>query len=251
MASNINVTALYPKFGKSNRPAAAGMQRGRYGMKAPDFGEATPPRGEGLVDQRQAARYILLIRSAKLVCDSGEFLCIVRDVSASGARLRLFHPVPQGEALWLELASGDRFRIEHRWNREGQFGFRFHDPIDVHRFIAEASPYPRRPVRLRIDVAASLLVNRESHAAHIRDLSRQGARIDTEQPLAIGQKLRLRAPGLPELEATVCWREAPAYGLVLRQGFSFETLARLAWQLQTGALPASEGFPADYALGAG
>ena len=220
-------------------------------MKAPDFGERAPQRGQGIVDQRQAARYTLLIRSAKLVCDSGEFLCIVRDVSASGARLRLFHPIPTDTEVLLELASGDRFRIEHRWNRDGQFGFRFHDPIDVHRFIAEASPWPRRPVRLRIEVPASLIVNRESHAGRIRDLSRQGARIETEQPLAIGQKLRVRATGLPELEATVCWRNAPAYGLVLRQGFSFETLARLAWQLQTGALPASDGFTADYALGAG
>lgn len=220
-------------------------------MKAPDFGECARAPAPGFVDQRQAARYVLLIRSAKLVSDNGEFLCIVRDVSSSGARLRLFHPIPPGEALWLELASGDRFRIEHRWNREGQFGFRFHDPIDVHRFIAESSPYPRRPVRLRINVAASLIVQREAHACHIRDVSRQGVRIETAQPLAIGQKLRLRAPGLPELEAAVCWREAPAHGLVLRQGFSFETLARLAWRLQTGALAASEGFPVDYALGAG
>jgi hypothetical protein len=220
-----------------------------FSMGQPDAGRepasAGPPGSalapaEGQGDQRKAKRFVLLIRSAKLVCDSGEFLCIVRDVSQSGAKLRLFHPIPSGEHCELELATGERFALEHRWNRDGQFGFRFHSPIDVPRFIAEAGPYPRRPVRLRITAPGCVVVQGSAIEAQLCDLSRHGARIETAQPLAIGQKLKLRVAGLPTIEAAVCWRDAPAYGLVFPRGFTFEELARLAWTMQTG-LPLAEG----------
>jgi len=202
--------------------------------------------GDGFVDQRKAQRFVLLIRSAKLVCDSGEYLCIVRDVSQSGAKLRLFHPIPPDEHCALELGTGERFAIEHRWNRDGQFGFRFHSPIDVPHFIAEAGPYPKRPVRLRIAAPGCILVHGAPVEAQLCDLSRHGARIETDHPLAIGQKIKLRVAGLPTIEAVVCWREAPAHGLVFPRGFSFEELARLAWTLQTG-LPLDErNGPADW-----
>ena len=38
----------------------------------------------GCAEMRGAERFALLIRTAKLVSESGEFLCVVRDVSASG-----------------------------------------------------------------------------------------------------------------------------------------------------------------------
>ena len=51
-------------------------------------------------DMRGAQRFTLLIRTAKLVSETGEFLCIIRDVSATGLRLRLFHDLPRGRLAW-------------------------------------------------------------------------------------------------------------------------------------------------------
>jgi hypothetical protein len=45
-------------------------------------------------DPRGAARSSLMFRTAKILCESGEYVCVVRDVSATGARLRLFHAAP-------------------------------------------------------------------------------------------------------------------------------------------------------------
>lgn len=188
---------------------------------------------DGFVDQRKAARYVLLLRTAKLVTPEAEYPCIVRDVSASGARLRLFHPLPPQDTLMIELATGERIPVECRWNRDGQFGFRFFEEIDVRRFIEETSPHPRRPLRLRMTFAAQGKAQGEVFELAVRDLSRQGARIETLHPLAIGQKLRVAAPGFPEREAAVCWRDAPAHGLVFHHAFAFEELAAIAWRLQT------------------
>ena len=183
-------------------------------------------------DLRAAPRFTLLIRSAKLVAGDCEYLCVIRDVSASGVRLRVFHAMPAQTQLTLELSSGETFLVERVWERDDHAGFRFSDPIDVHRFIAEASPYPKRALRLRLEFPAVLTADRISLPARVCDLSRQGARIETDQLLAIGQQVKLEAKGLPGIIANVCWRSTPAYGLVFQNTFSFAELAKLAVQFQ-------------------
>lgn len=196
--------------------------------------------GELSVEElRSAPRFTLLIRSAKLTCEAGEYLCIIRDVSASGVRLRIFHTLPPVQTFQLELASGERFEIERVWEAKDHAGFRFADWIDVKDFIAEASPYPKRALRLRVEFPATIDVDGGAAQALVRDLSREGARIETTMPLAIRQKVKLSARGLPPIIGNVCWRSSAAYGLVFQQVFTFEELAKLAAQLQPAAQPAT------------
>ena len=192
-----------------------------------------------LKEMRSSPRFTILIRSAKLICDSGEYLCIVRDVSESGVRLRLFHPMPPERRVCLELTTGDTFMVEKVWEHDDQAGFRFLDPIELHHFIAETGPYPKRPVRLRLEFPAIITADGGPSVAMVRNISRQGARIETPRLLALGQTVKVDAEGLPELYATVCWRSTPSYGLVLQQVFTFEELAMLADRLQTAGHPAA------------
>jgi hypothetical protein len=202
--------------------------------------EAGQPSVEEL---RSAPRFTLLIRSAKLICDSGEYLCVIRDVSASGVRLRIFHALPPSRSYKLELSTGDRFEVERVWESKDHAGFRFADWIDVHGFIAEASPYRKRALRLRLDFPAAIATDGGVAGVTVRDLSREGARIETTMPLAIRQKVKLTGDGLPPIIANVCWRSTTAYGLVFQQVFTFEELARLAVRLQ----PFAPGDQADTA----
>jgi hypothetical protein len=188
-----------------------------------------------------------LIRSAKLICGAGEYLCVIRDVSATGVRLRIFHPLPPGQRFQLELSTGDRFEIERVWEATDHAGFRFADWIDVQGFIAEASPYPKRALRLRLDHPAALATDAGASGVTLRDLSREGARIETTLPLAIRQKVKLTGEGLPAIIANVCWRSSSAYGLVFQQVFTFEELARLAARLQPFGGGAGQGRTRRYA----
>jgi len=159
-------------------------------------------------------------------------LCIVRDVSATGVRLRLFHPLPvQGEML-LELATGERFAIDLVWEREDHAGFRFVGDIDVHRFINEKGAYRKRSLRLSIRVPATVTVGDRAVDAMICNLSREGARIESDHLFARGQKLKVEVRGLPALTGIVRWRRAPDYGIVFQQLFTFEELAQIATTLQ-------------------
>ena len=90
--------------------------------------DETPPAATGAVDdeadQRCAPRFTLLIRAAKILSPTGEFLCVVRDASETGVSVRLFHPLPPDVPLTLEMPNGDCLPLERVWETEGKAGFR-------------------------------------------------------------------------------------------------------------------------------
>jgi hypothetical protein len=189
-------------------------------------------QGHIFAEARGAQRYTLLIRTAKLVCESGEFICVVRDVSETGVRVRLFHDLPADRRMALELGNGEVYFIEKVWEKDRLAGFQFAAPIDVHAFIAEVSPYARRHVRLRMQAPATVSLDSMASAATILDFSQNGARIETSRHMGIGQKVKLEAEHLPALTGTICWRAGREYGLALEQFFSLEGFALLAAGLQ-------------------
>ena len=193
---------------------------------------ARPQPARSFEEMRGAQRFTLLIRTAKLVCESGEFLCLIRDVSETGLRLRLFHDLPRDTRMALELSNGEHYFIERVWERDSHAGFRFAAPIDVHAFIAEVSPYPRRPMRLRMQFPALLTADGQASAAKVHDLSTQGARIECGRFLALGQRIKLQGDHFPAVLAKVCWRSGTDYGLVFEQVFTLDALAVMAAELQ-------------------
>lgn len=196
--------------------------------------DPAPDAGGDFGEKRNAARFALLLRAAKLVGPHGEYLCIVRDVSETGVKLRLFHSLAGIGGLALESASGEYNPVELVWERGGEAGFRFVHHIDVLRFIAEAGPYPKRPIRITVDHPVEIATAGTTIPARLVDLSRQGARIEIDVHLAIGQRLRISGAELPEFEATVCWRQHPTYGIVFRQLMSLEELALRTFRMQPG-----------------
>lgn len=192
----------------------------------------TLSESSSLNEQRSANRVALLIRSAKIGCAHGEFLCIVRDVSENGLKLQLFHDLPDCETFVLELANGDRFDILPVWQKDNRAGFRFDRSVELHKILAEESCFPKRPIRLHLTERAVISVAGQSCAAKVCDISREGLRIETDFPLMLAQKLRIWSDHLPALDAVVRWRNMPSYGLVLPNVLSFEELAVIAARIQ-------------------
>jgi len=198
--------------------------------------------GAGIVDGadlRAAPRVGLLIRPAKLIAPSGEYLCVLRDASATGVKVRCFHPLP-AQAMVLELGNGDRYEVERMWEQGDHAGLRFRQAIPVEYLIKESGPYPKRPVRLRLTLSALLVAGRDVVRVVIHDLSQQGARIECAEPLALDRRFRLEIPGVPPITAKVRWRRLPSAGLVFEDTFRLEDFARLAFRLQPLPEPPGE-----------
>lgn len=195
---------------------------------------ARPETGGPGADQRAAARFTLLIRVAKLVADDSEFLCIIRDASEGGVKVRLFAPLPPHTALALELANGDRLPAELAWHEGEYAGLRFLEPIPVERLVDERGGSGRRQVRLRIALDAVLHSGGEAVRIAFRDISQQGARIACDKWLLMNELVRLETGVTPTIYAKVRWRQHPDYGLVFEQTFRLEELASISAPLQAG-----------------
>ena len=196
---------------------------------APGQAAAISPEG---AEQRAARRYTPLMRTAKITGASGEFLCVVSDISATGVSVRLFHPLPRGAALKLEMPNGDRLPIEMVWERDSKAGFRFATPVDLAHVLSGHSQWPKRPIRLNLDMPVMLIGLTGRFAATLRNISLQGAQIECEERLAIDQRLRLSNKVLPEIVTKVRWRKGNSYGLIFDTTFQFADLARLAASAQ-------------------
>lgn len=204
---------------------------------------AAPP-----VDGRGAKRSSLMLRAAKLLGENGEYVCLIRDVSETGTKLRLFHAPPPETHLFLELANGDRHAMERVWHRDDHAGFRFSCSIDVERFIREEAGFPRRPLRLRLHHAARVTIEGAEGDVQLVDMSQHGACMAAGRRLAIGQKLRLDVEGIPARVGFVRWRRDDRHGLVFQQAFRLDELARYALGLQPFASSPDTAVPATAPL---
>lgn len=184
------------------------------------------------VERRAAARFSLVMRTAKLISLDGEYVCIVRDVSQTGVKLRLFHEPPPGKFVFLELANGDVYPMEHIWYRDNHAGFRFASPVEVDHFVEEPSDFTRRAIRLRISRPADLVAAGREHRGYVLNLSQQGACIELTCQLPVRQAVWFEMAGLPERFSHVCWRRGNRHGLVFQNAFPLDEFAAHAYALQ-------------------
>ncbi len=173
-----------------------------------------------------------MLRSAKMVCQSGEYFCIIRDLSSLGVGLRFRHDVPPEARVFLQLENDATYPIERVWAGKQAAGYRFINEIDVDEFTRAPSPYHHRPIRFRIDAAVEMVADNLSGPARLIDLSRAGAIIETSRQLTTGSRIRLELPGLAPRIADLCWRKTGLYGLSFGNPISIDELAQTTLALQ-------------------
>jgi len=166
-----------------------------------------------------------LIRVAKLHCDNFEFFCIIRGVHESSVTIKLFNIIKPGVELLLELSNGDLYTLEHTGHSGEQATFPFSKAIDIARFLAEPSPYPKRPARLRLLHPACITFGTNTYDATIVDISCGGAKVESEIGLIIGEHIRLSGRMLPTMDAIVRWKQGPRHGLTFLDPFHLNVIA--------------------------
>ena len=187
-------------------------------------------------DQRAAPRYTSLIRSAKLVCSQGEFLCVIRDVSSTGISLRTFHALPSERVIALELQNAETYEIKEVRRNGLEASYQFDRPVTVERLIHETWNFPKRQLRLNIAIPLELSSLTDSGTAETINLSQQGARVACDAGFAIDQTIRVTGPSFPETRAKVRWRKDGHYGLVFENTFSLREFSLMSAAVQCPAL---------------
>ena len=186
----------------------------------------------GGAERRQATRYTSLIRSAKLVCPEGEFVCVIRDVSETGISLRTFHDLPDTARMILVLQNGLSYELDKVRMHDLTASFTFANSVDVQELIVETSKFPKRLLRLDVEFPATAVTLTQRFAGDIRNISQQGALLECEARFALEQPLQIDSRLLPEVRAKVRWRRENLFGLAFDTHFSLRDFAMLAAKLQ-------------------
>jgi len=165
------------------------------------------------------------MRVAKIVCTSGEYVCIVKDISSTGARLRFLHEQPADQQYILEMANGFRCAMQCMWRQDAHAGFRFSREIDVEDFLDDAGSHGRPEVRVKLEIPARIAVKSKSCDTILIDLSQNGACILLSEQIAEQQLVLLSVDGLNPRFGHIRWRKGQLHGLVLQQGLNLTEFA--------------------------
>lgn len=183
-------------------------------------------------DGRMAKRTSVMLRCAKVVCQSGEYVAIIRDVSELGVGLSFLHETPPEARILLELSNGATYPIERAWMAKRRGGYEFASAIDVDEFIQESSEFSHRPIRLRIAALAHVFDGKKNVVAGLCDLSRDGASFECEIELDQSAEICLSLSGLGQKRSRVRWNKDLAYGIQFDEPVSIEDFAKVALKLQ-------------------
>ncbi|MEO0589518.1 MAG: PilZ domain-containing protein [Pseudomonadota bacterium] len=177
-----------------------------------------------------------MLRTAKVVCQSGEYVCLIRDLSLQGVSLSFLHATPHEPRILLALANGQTYPIQRVWEGKTRAGYRFASHVSLDEFRHEAQPFAVRPIRLSIEASARVIDGRKSYSAHLLDISIHGARIACEADMSAGRLVSLQVSGMAQQLCTIIWSDAglePAhFGLQFQHPLGLKELAHAALKLQ-------------------
>jgi len=182
--------------------------------------------------RREPRSALAMMRAAKLICQTGEYLCLIRDVSAGGVKLRLFHEMPDETHVFMERADGELHALIRVWVRDNTAGFRFVQPVDPEDFMNRAAGTAARSVRLRMPAPAVVHAHGRAMRGRLRDLAQGGAQIEIDACLPIGETVVLSVDRLGEQQGWIRWRRGQAHGIVFDVPRRLDQLAADALALQ-------------------
>ncbi|MEZ5742479.1 MAG: PilZ domain-containing protein [Sphingomonadaceae bacterium] len=188
-----------------------------------------PARDDALPQHnlRGAPRFTPMIQAAKMITDGGEFLCIVRDASTDGMKIKHLGKLPEQDSFAVELANGERLSVCVVWSDDEHAGLRFFEGVDPPRLSGmPANGMPRRQIRLSVNAIASVAWEMNQCRVDVVNLSQRGTCIRCASHLAIQQLVRFKLANFPEQYATVRWRKDDEYGLVFENTLSLEQLGQ-------------------------
>lgn len=183
-------------------------------------------------ERRVAERKSPLLRTAKVVCQSGEYVCLIRHISQDGLGLSYLHDTPPEARIILQTTNGLTYPIERAWEGRRQAAYRFASDIAIEEFLHEESPFATRPVRLNITAEARIADGQMFAKVQLIDISREGAKFESHGEHPRGRLISFDALGLPQRLAEVRWQDGQTFGIQFQHPLSINQLAEMALRLQ-------------------
>src|SRR5690348_14578355 len=160
----------------------------------------------------------LVLRAGLLEQAGKTSFCLVKDISQSGLRAKLYSMGFELGRVVVRIADVDPVEGEIVWISEDHAGIAFGDRAGrdaMHRLSRQPGPAARRSVP-RINTAARAIVRSGGRAiaAELCDISSFGARLRTRRELKPDRPAVIEIPDLPSIRAFVRWSDGCESGMV-------------------------------------
>lgn len=160
----------------------------------------------------------LVLRAGLLEQAGKTSFCLVKDVSSSGIRAKLYTSGFELGRVSVRIADVDAVEGEIVWIADGHAGIAFGNAITrdaMDRLGRQPGPESRRSVP-RVTTAARAIVRSggRATAAELCDISSFGARVRTRRALKPESPAVIDLPDLPPIRAYVRWSDGCESGMV-------------------------------------
>lgn len=173
-------------------------------------------------------RHVTLFRVGSITIGDRRELCLIKNISAGGMRIRAYCPIDEGTRVSVELKSGEPVTGTARWISGDNVGIAFDSPVDVIELLtlSMAGPRPRMP-RVEVDCFASARQGAEVYRVQARDISQGGVKLASSATWSMGGEVVVSLSGLDPLPGVVRWHEDGCYGITFNRILPLPAL--VAW----------------------
>lgn len=177
-------------------------------------------------ERRGGERHLTLFRVGTMVVEDRRELCLIKNISAGGAMLRLYTGgLEVGRPLTVELKCGQPLRGKVAWVQEPNVGLVFDEPIDVVAMLSQNDDglRPRMP---RIETSSYVTIREGAsiHRGRACDISQGGVKVDIPVLFASNAEVVVTLPGLPPQPGVVRWTDGGFAGITFNRLLSLPTL---------------------------
>lgn len=182
-------------------------------------------------ERRENDRHLTTLRVAKLVTESSEGLCIVRNASAGGMMIDAMLVIEPGQIVTIDLNNDHQVEGKVVWYRDGLAGVQFDEALDIDSVLAKPGVLkngmsPRLP-RLEIEGSVELKYSNRSITANICDISQRGVKLSLADELLVNFQITVIMPGFRPLTGSVRWARDNYAGIAFHEIVSISEL--MAW----------------------
>lgn len=177
-------------------------------------GSAQPIIADARVDEHRK----LILRAGVLEQDGRTSFCLVKDISTSGMKVKLYSTRLAPGSVTVRVADEEPIRARIAWIDDAHAGIRFEHGAErdmVLRLTEKLNPTGRRSLpRLKAAARALIRIGGRSFPAELCDISSFGAKIRTRRRLPANHTAIIDLPDLPSIRAFVRWSENCESGLL-------------------------------------
>ena len=180
-------------------------------------------------DQRTEERLLTILPVAKLVTDTTQDFCRIKNISAGGmmgeaATLK----ADTGTQLYVELSSNQRIPGCVVWRRDNAIGIKFDQTVDLRELLANRRPrhgFRPRPPRLEVTCGATVKIGNLYHQTEVRDISLGGMKVALSNWQCVGKPVIVTVESLRPIRGKIRWYKGNQAGIVFDKPLTFDELA--------------------------